>query len=138
MVWSQYVYEAQNGYDAGFSDDDEHDIDTPLSIEDWEVEYSDELGHMWNTMRTLMYDAQLHHIGEFHHFVEFCYKEHDTYYEQVVWDSEEQAEWYEGRLLHIWRSIRRIINDNHLHEDMMRGVTFYHFVDFAKNYMGVY
>jgi len=138
MVWSQYVYEAQNGYDAGFSDDEEHDIHTPLNIEDWEVEYSDELIHMWNTIQTLMYDAHLEHDGEFHDFVEFCYNEHDTYHTRVLWEHEEETKWYENRLLPIWRSIRRIINDNHLHEEMIRGASFYHFVDFAKNYMGVY
>lgn len=138
MVWSQYVYEAQNGCDTGFSDDEELDTHTPLNIEDWEIEYSDELGHMWNTIQTLMYDANLEHTGEFQDFVEFCYKEHDTYHERVVWEYEEQTNWYEERLLHIWRNVRRIINDNGLHEEMIRGASFYHFVDFAKNYMGVY
>jgi hypothetical protein len=43
MVWSQYVYEANTGFDADASDDDEYNDNTPLNIEDWEVEYSDEL-----------------------------------------------------------------------------------------------
>jgi hypothetical protein len=57
MVWSQYVYEATTGFDADASDDDELNDNTPLNIEDWEVEYSDELKMMWNTIRTLLYDA---------------------------------------------------------------------------------
>jgi hypothetical protein len=43
MVWSQYVYEANTGFEADVSDDDEFNDNTPLNIEDWEVEYSDEL-----------------------------------------------------------------------------------------------
>ena len=62
MVWSQYVYEATSGFDPVVSDDDEfNDEHTPLNIEDWEVEYSDELRYMWNTMNTLLYDARLEH-----------------------------------------------------------------------------
>ena len=36
MVWSQYVDEANIGFDAYVSDDDEHANEhTPLNIEDW-------------------------------------------------------------------------------------------------------
>jgi hypothetical protein len=39
MVWSQYVYEANTGFDADVSDDDEFNNEhTPLNIEEWEVE----------------------------------------------------------------------------------------------------
>ena len=138
MVWSQYVYEATTGFDADASDDDELNDNTPLNIEDWEVEYSDELKMMWNTIRTLLYDAGLEHRGQFVDFVEFCYDEHDSYHERVVWEYDEQTRWYEEKLAHIWRNLRRIINDNGLHEEMMRGATFYHFVDYAKNYLSVY
>ena len=49
MVWSQYVYEATVDLDSyGSGDDDDAHEHTPLNIEDWEVEYSDEL-----TFRTL-------------------------------------------------------------------------------------
>jgi hypothetical protein len=132
MVWGQYVYEASNGFEPEVSDDDEfNDEHTPLNIEDWEVEYSEELWHMWNTIRTLMYDARVEQLGEFCDFVEFCYKEHETYHERVYSENEE--------LLHdIWKKLRRIINDNGLHEEMMRGATFYHFVDFSKKYMCIY
>jgi hypothetical protein len=42
------------------SDDDEFNNDnTPLNIEDWEVEYSDELRYMWDTINTLLYDAYI-------------------------------------------------------------------------------
>ena len=131
MVWGQYVYEASNGFEPDVSDDDEfNDEHTPLNIEDWEVEYSEELWHMWNNIRTILYDAHIEPSGEFCDFVEFCYIEHDSYHDHVVSENED--------LLHyIWKRIRRIINDNGLHEEMMRGATFYHFVDFAKNYMGL-
>jgi hypothetical protein len=131
MVWSQYVFEATTGFDAYASDDDDFNDNTPLSIEDWEVEYSDELKYMWNTIRTLMYDAQIEHSGKFCDFVEFCYTEHDSYHERVSSDYEEQ-------LHYIWTCIRRIIVRNGLHEEMLRGATLYHFVEFAKNYMRIY
>jgi hypothetical protein len=133
MVWSQYVYEANNGFDHDASDDDEFCEDTPLNIEDWEVEYSEELYRMWNTIQTLLYDASIEHSGEFCDFVEFCFKEHDSDIGKVATDP-----WYEERLYHVWKHVRRTINDNGLHEDMMRGATFEHFLDFAKNYMSVY
>ena len=132
MVWSQYVDEANTGFDAYDSDDDEHANEhTPLNIEDWEVEYSDELRHMWNVMDTLLYDARLEHTGKFCDFVEFCYKEHDSYHERVTTEYEEQ-------LHYIWKHLRRVINSNGLHEEMMRGATFYHFLGFIENYMCVY
>nr|QNJ59851.1 MAG: hypothetical protein [Bacteriophage sp.] len=131
MVWSQYVFEATTGFDTYASDDDDFNDNTPLSIEDWEVEYSDELICMWNTIRTLMYDAQIEHSGKFCDFVEFCYKEHDSYHERC--DGE-----YADALVYIWRNLRRTVNDNDLHEELMRGATFYHFADFAKNYMRIY
>ena len=139
MVWSQYVDEANIGFDACISDDDElNNEHTPLNIEDWEVEYSDELHMMWNTMETLMYDAHIQHSGKFCDFVEFCYHEHEESEFRVTWECQEDTDWYEERLTHIWRNIRRIINHNGLHEEMMRGVNFNNFSDFIKNYMSVY
>jgi hypothetical protein len=46
--------------------------------------------------------------------------------------------WYEERLAHVWRSVRRVVNDNGLHEHMMRGASFNTFLDFCKNIMSVY
>lgn len=138
MVWSQYVYEANADLDACASDDDEFNEDTPLNIEDWEVEYSDELTMLWNTSRTLLYDAHINHTGEFCDFVEFFYRDHDTFDERVTFEYEEQTQWFEQRLAHVWRNIRRIINDNGLHEYMARGAGLNHFISFAKNYMRVY
>ena len=138
MVWSQYVYEANADLDVYASDDDEFNDDTPLNIEDWEVEYSDELNMMWNTTRTLLYDAQINHNGKFCDFVEFCFKDHDTFDERVTFEYQEQTQWYEERLAHVWRNLRRSINDNRLYEKMMRGATFNDFTNFAKNYMSVY
>ena len=132
MVWSQYVYEATVDLDSYVSgdEDDGHDI-TPLNIEDWEVEYSEELGFMWNMINTLLYDARIKHSGKFCDFVEFCYTEHDSYHERV-------SSGYDVQLHHIWKSLRRVINDNGLHEEMMRGATFYHFTDFMNNFMCLY
>ena len=131
MVWSQYVYEATIGLDADASDDDDLIDSIPLNIEDWEVEYSDELTMMWNTIRTLLYDAGLQHSGEFVDFVEFCYTEHDPYHERIGTP-------YEETLHDIWRHLRRVVNQNGLHEEMMRGATHYHFVDYVEKYLRVY
>lgn len=132
MVWSQYVYEATVDLDsyASGDEDDGHDI-TPLNIEDWEVEYSEELRFMWNMINTLLYDARIRHSGKFCDFVEFCFIEHDSYHERV-------SSGYDTQLQHIWKSLRRVINDNGLHEEMMRGATFYHFVAFVINFMCLY
>lgn len=139
MVWSQYVYEATADTEAfNASDDDEYNDDTPLNIEDWEVQYSDELRYMWNMINTLMYDAQINHSGKFCDFVEFCFNRHMPHPERITWEYEEQTKWYEERLSHIWRNLRRTINENHLHEEMMHGVTFNNFVQYAKNYMCIY
>ena len=131
MVWSQYVYEANTGFDADASDDDEFNDNTPLNVEDWEVQYLDELRYMWGMMNTLLHDAHIEHSGEFCDFVEFCYMEHDSYHDRVSSEHDET-------LQYIWRRLREVINQNRLHEEMMQGATFYHFVDYAKNYMCIY
>jgi hypothetical protein len=134
MVWSQYVYEATNGFDPDASDDDEFFDDTPLNIEDWEVQYSDELWHMWNIIRTSLYDSHIMHDGKFCDFVEFCFREHETCSERVTWDDDVY-----GECLHTaWRRIRQSVNANGLHEEMMRGASFLHFEEFAKYYMELY
>ena len=139
MVWSQYVDEANIGFDAYISDDDElKNEHTPLNIEDWEVEYSDELHVMWNKINTLLYDAGITHEGKFCDFVEFCFMEHESTQEKVKWEYEEQTMWYEERLAYIWRHVRRTINDNGLHEEMMRGATLNDFLNYAKNYMCIW
>ena len=132
MVWSQYVYEATTGFDTSqASDDEDFTDDTPLNVEDWEVQYSDELWYMWGIMNTLLNDAYIEHTGKFCDFVEFCYMEHDSYHERVTSEHEE-------KLAYIWKHLRRVVNQNGHHEEMMRGATFYHFVDYAKNYMCIY
>jgi hypothetical protein len=131
MVWSQYVYEATTGTDAYVSDDEEFNDTVPLNVEDWEIQHSDELWYMWGMINTLMHDAHIEHTGEFCDFVEFCYMEHQSYQECITDE-------YEENLHHIWKSLRGIINQNGLHEEMMRGATFYNFTDYVKNYMCIY
>jgi hypothetical protein len=131
MVWSQYVYEATVGYDPDASDDEEINDNAPLNIEDWEVEYSDELHMMWNTAQTLLYDAHIEHSGEFIDFVEFCFVEHDPIIEKV-------SSHYEDHLFHVWENLGRILHQNGLRGEIMRGAGFNDFLAFAENYMGVY
>lgn len=131
MVWSQYVYEAHAGLDTYASDDDEHRDDTPLTIDDWEVKYSDELWMMWNTVRTLLHDMYLDNTllarCRFTDFVAFCYADHDSVMEH-------QDTQYEDETLYIWKSIRRVINANDLHEEMMRGANYHQFVQFVTEH----
>ena len=56
---------------------------------------------MWNTIQTLLYDASIEHSGEFCDFVEFCFRDHESYIERVTWEYEEQSRWYEDRLYHV-------------------------------------
>ena len=137
MVWSQYVYEASTGFEHDASDDDDFIDDTPLNIEDWEVEYSDELRYMWDMINTLMYDAHINHTGKFCDFVEFV-SWNTTPIRNVSHGNTKKKLGGTKRGSHIWRNLRRCINENGLHEYMMRGATFYHFVDFAKNFMSIY
>lgn len=139
MVWHQYVYEATTGNDVEVDSDGEFIEDEyEQTIEDWEVQYSDELHMMWNKIDTLLYDAHITHSGQFCDFVEFCYKEHDPLQERVTWEDEEQYAWYEERVAYIWKHVRRTVTDNGLHEEMMRGAAFNDFLDFVKNYMCIY
>lgn len=125
MVWHQYVWEATVGTEAYVSDDDDQEI-TPLSFEDWELQYDDVLRMMWNTMRTLFHDAYITYHGHMNDFSRFCYMEHDPIDTRV-----------DDQLLHVWRNIRRIVNDNGLHEELMRGARFGNFVCFCKDVMRV-
>lgn len=131
MVWSQYVYEANAGLETYVSDDDEYNDDTPLNIDDWEVRYSDELWMMWNTIRTILHDMHLDNTllteCKFTDFVEFCYIEHDSCLEHPEIQHEDE-------IFYIWKSIRRVVNSNDLHEEMMRGANYHRFVQFVREY----
>lgn len=136
MVWHQYVWESTVGTEAYMSDDDDQET-TPLSFEDWELQYDDVLRMMWNTMRTLFYDAHITSYGTLNDFSRFCYTEHDPVDTRVCFEYEGQTIWFERRLLHVWQNIRRIVNDNGLHEELMRGATFGNFVSFCKDILRV-
>lgn len=139
MVWNQYVYEATTGNDVEVDSDGEFiDDESEQSITEWEDIYSEELTFMWGVINTLLYDAEINHSGNFTDFVEFCYDEHDTELRRTTWEDEEQTIWYEERLTHIWSSLRRLIYNNRLDGEMMRGATFTDFTDYMKNYMSVY
>lgn len=139
MVWNQYVYEATTGNDVDFDSDGEFVDEEPgQTIDEWEDVYSEELTFMWGVLNTLLYDAHIEHHGNFADFVEFCYEEHDADLKPTTWGSQEDTFWYEERLSPIWRSLRRIIHNNRLYGEMMRGATFVDFTDYMKNYMSVY
>lgn len=135
MVWSQYVYEANSGFEVRDGDetgDEETQENVLLNIEDWEIEYSDELRFMWGVIRTLLYDAHIECKGEFSDFVWFCYTDHD---EMEAGALESAAE--DQVLSHIWKHMRRIVSQNGLHTEMMRGANFNNFSFFMKNYVCV-
>lgn len=137
MVWNQYVWEASTGTEVYFSDDEEFQENAPLSYEEWEFHYEEVLRMMWNTIRTLLYDAGITYNGKFCDFVDFCYTEHVPD-DSVLWfGTEEKTEWMGERLFHVWKTISRIIVNNDLHTELMRGVTFENFVHFCKNELRV-
>jgi hypothetical protein len=133
MVWHQYVWEATTGNEATLSDDENTQDTDPLSFEDWELQYSDVLGMLWNTTRTLLHDAHIFHRGELCDFVAFCYMEHDPLYTRVCFEYEEQTIWIEEHLAHVWKNIRRIVDNNGLHEEVLRGANIYNFIYFCKH-----
>jgi hypothetical protein len=131
MVWSQYVYEATTGYDVIPSDEEEYEDDVHLSVEDWQVKYSDELWELWRIVEQLIHDAYLEHTlmsrCTFSDFAEFCYDEH---YEecQFVYMP------YEVELSYIWRHIQEYLVGMGLQDEFMLGATFDHWVRFASQY----
>jgi len=140
MVWSQYVYEATAGLDAPQSDEEELEDDVHLSVEDWQIKYSDELWYMWDTVQQLLKDAFLEHElmteCDFSDFAEFCYESHEDDCD-FVWIP------YESQLSYIWRHIQEYLDDTGLYNEIMPGATFDHWVRFAathsnKKYVTIY
>lgn len=131
MVWSQYVYEASEGTDVDVSEEEVFDDDTHLSIEDWQIKYSDELWDLWDMIQELIRDAFLEHTimteCSMSDFAEFCYFEHDDDCD-FVWIP------YEAQLSYIWRHIRDRIEDLGLYNEFMPGATYDHWVRFAAQH----
>jgi hypothetical protein len=109
---------------------------TPLNIETWKIQYSEEIKMVWDSMQTLMCDVMvvrgdmqepkmIDHACTFKDFIAFCYAEPTGYTSRSVTLEIEE------KLFHIWRNLRRIITANGLHDKMMRGATFYHFCKFV-------
>ena len=128
MVWSQYVYEATAGLDAPQSDEEELEDDVHLSVEDWQIKYSDELWYMWDMIQQLLKDAFLEHTlmteCDFSDFAEFCSTEHTDDCD-FVWLP------YEAQLSYIWRHIQEFLEDTGLYNEFMPGATYDHWVRFA-------
>lgn len=137
MVWQQYVWEATNGNEIYVSDEEIEQETPPLSFEDWELQYSDSLRMMWNTIRTLMYDAHITYHGDLCDFTIFSYTCHQPETDRVYFDTEELTEWFEPRLFNIWNAVMRIVKDNGIQEEVMKDATFYNFVRFSKDVLQV-
>jgi len=131
MVWSQYVYEATVGYDVIPSDEEEIDDDVHLSVEDWQIKYSDELWALWDIIQRLLKDAYLEHSllnnCDFSDFAEFCYNYHDDDCD-FVWIP------YEFHLSYIWKCMGEYLEDTDLCSEFMVGATFDHWVKFVHQY----
>ena len=127
MVWSQYVYEANEGYDVEPSDEEDYEDELHLSIEDWQIKYSDELWALWDMIQQLLRDAFMEHElmtqCTFSDFAEFCYETHDDECD-FVWIP------YEAQLSYIWRHIQECVSDT----DILSGATFDHWVRFAARH----
>src|SRR6056300_901484 len=116
MVWNQYVYEADIGTDVHMSDD-EHEIE--------------------DTIRTLLHDSHITHSGDYWDFVNFCFTEHVSLDKRVCFEYEEQTTWFEVRIANVWKSVKRIKDGNGLHEELMRGATFWNFMIFCRDILCV-
>ena len=131
MVWSQYVYEATEGFDAEVTDEEEFDDDIHLSVEDWQIKYSDELWYLWDMIQQLIRDAFLEHrlMTEctFSDFAEFCYESHEDDCD-FVWIP------YEAHLSYIWRHMKEYIEDMGLYDEFMPNASFDHWVRFAAQH----
>ena len=125
MVWSQYIYEAAVNTDVIPSDEDELEEDVHLSVEDWQIKYSDELWALWDIIQHLIRDAYLEHViltdCDFSDFAEFCYTEHTDDCD-FVWFP------YEFHLSYIWRHVEAYLED---YPEFMVGATFDHWVRFV-------
>ena len=78
MVWSQYVYDAMNGNEADYSDNENEIQDNePLHINDWEEYHHEHLRYMWGILQQYLYDAAMSHrilkFANYDEFVEFCF-----------------------------------------------------------------
>ena len=140
MVWSQYVYEATTGSEVVPSDEEEFEDDVHLSIEDWQIKYSDELWALWDLIQQLLRDAYLEHsllnTCDFSDFAEFCYNYHNDDCD-FVWIP------YEFNLSYIWRHIQEYLEDVGIYNEFMLDATFDHWVRFVathsnKKYITVY
>jgi hypothetical protein len=112
-----------------------HVINPSLNIELWKPEYSEEIEMLWDSLQTLMSDVMvvrgnmqtpkmINHTCTFEDFVTFCHSEHTVHaHRSATLDIEE-------KLFHIWRNLRRIMNNHGLHDKIMRGASFYHFCKF--------
>ena len=128
MVWSQYVYEASANTDVIPSDEEELEDDVHLSVEDWQIKYSDELWALWDIIQQLLRDAFLEHTlltdCDFSDFAEFCYNQHTDDCD-FIWFP------YELHLSYIWRRVDTYLEDTDLCHEFMIGATFDHWVRFV-------
>lgn len=133
MVWSQYVYEATDGFDTDVSvDDEEYQPEFHLNIHDWSVEYSDELWYLWDMINLYIHDAFLENVifteCDFTEFVDFCYA-CDKYSVDTCIDYP-----YTGQLSYIWSKIQEYLQSVHLTHEILVGATFNDFVAFVMTY----
>ena len=130
MVSTDFVDDVSYDSDGVLSDDENYD-NFPLSIEDWQIKYSDELWYMWDMIQELLKDAFLEHTimtnCTFSDFAEFCYVEHHDECD-FVWIP------YESTLSYIWGYIQDYLEDLGLYNEMMPGATYDHWVKFAAQH----
>ena len=130
MVWSQYVYEATDGFDTDVSaDDDEYQPEFHLNIHDWSLEYSDELWYLWDMINLYIHDAFLENIiftkCNFVEFTDFCYA-CDQYPLMINVNFS-----YTSQLSYIWDKVKEYLQDVHLAHEILVGATFSDFVAFV-------
>lgn len=75
MVWHQYVWEATNGNEAEWSDEENDKLNQePAHIDDWIDFNSDHLEYLWAILQEYLYDSgsRIFPTMRFEDFARFC------------------------------------------------------------------
>ncbi len=133
MVWSQYLYEGTHGteVDPDESNDTTFIEEDEYGIQEWELEYGEELRELWNMIQILLRDAwiekEILYRTDYWEFVEFCYEDSWNRYFQnntinIV---------YRDKLYYIWQKMNEYRRDAGLQGQFWKGANFSHFMDFV-------
>ena len=115
MVWNQYVWEATNGNEAEWSDDENEKLNQePLHIDDWIDFNSQQLEYLWAILQEYIDDAgsRIFPAMRFEDFARFCHE--PPVYTERIFDAEFWIDRHSEELSYIWKLLM-ITKSNFLH-----------------------